>query len=211
MATTRLTGDFAEICDCYTICPCWADDTPDENHCNAVYVWTFDERSMVEDHDVGGRSFAAASFHGVGRGSQSVLFADAALPSAAQRALIAAFSAGEGTTLGEVSKMLGTVVSSGAAAITRRRSGGEWEILVEAQGIRLAYAKGKPAHMDGRIDPMTLHDSALHHELGLVGPAVVQEMDRFEAAVSPLPGGPVAYAGRAGMVARFNYSNRRRE
>jgi hypothetical protein len=211
MAITRLTGVFAEICDCYTICPCWADDTPDENHCNAVYVWTFDKGSLVAGHDVGGHSFAAATFHGVGKGSQSALFADAALPQRVQQALFATFSGEAEQTLGDVATMLGTVISTDAAAITHAHKGSAWTITVEAEGVRLAYAEGKPAHMDGRIRPMTLRDSALHHELRLVSPAVVQEMGRFEMAISPLPGAPFAYSGRAGMTARFSYSGTLRE
>jgi hypothetical protein len=62
--------------------------------------------------------------------------------------------------------------------------------------------------MEGRSQPLTLNDTALDDELGIDGAVTVQKVDRFEMAVSPLPGGPFVYSGRSGMAAKFNYSGR---
>jgi hypothetical protein len=205
-----LTGEFVECCDCYTICPCWANDKPDEDHCSAIYVWTFDEGSTIGVHEVGNRSVVAASFHGSRGGSQSALYVDHALSSEARQALLDAFSGNGGDTLRDLSQLLGTIIDSGPARVVRSEKGGQWEILVEVDERRLAYATGAPAHMDGGAKPLAIDHSALHHELRLKGPVVVQTMERFEMAVAPLPGAPFAYAGRAGMIARFDYSSRKR-
>jgi hypothetical protein len=59
----KLKGKFIECCDCYTICPCWVKDRPDEDHCSSLYIWTFDEDAQIEGKDIGGKSVAAAAFH----------------------------------------------------------------------------------------------------------------------------------------------------
>lgn len=34
-----LSGQFIETCDCKSLCPCWADDEPDEEHCTGLFAW----------------------------------------------------------------------------------------------------------------------------------------------------------------------------
>lgn len=59
----KLAGEFVECCDCYTICPCWVNERPDEDHCSSLYIWTFENGSQIEGHDIGGKSVAAAAFY----------------------------------------------------------------------------------------------------------------------------------------------------
>jgi hypothetical protein len=59
----RLAGTFIECCDCYTICPCWVDDTPDEDHCSGIYLWHFDATSALRGHGLAGRCLAIAAYH----------------------------------------------------------------------------------------------------------------------------------------------------
>ncbi len=59
----QLKGWFLECCDCFTICPCWVSERPDEDHCSALYVWTFSEGATIEGHDISHKSIVAATFH----------------------------------------------------------------------------------------------------------------------------------------------------
>lgn len=209
MAPNSLKGEFIECCDCYTICPCWASDRPDEDHCSAIYIWTFDKGSLIGGEDVGEHSVVAASFHGNRGGSQSALYADSRLPPRTQALLLDAFTGKGGETLQGLARLLGTVIDRGAATISNSRTGtdvnAEWTIEVSVEQVRLAYATGRPAVMDEERLALTIDNSALHQELQLEGPVAVQKMQRFEMAIAPLPGAPFAYAGRAGMRARFDY------
>lgn len=129
-----------------------------------------------------------------------------------QQLLIDAFAGKTVASLQGLARLIGTVIDSGAARITRRlipygTNQGHWEVIVEVDGNRLAHATGTDATMEGRTKPLTLNNTALHDELGLHNLAVtVQAVDRFEMAVSPLPGGPFVYSGRSGMSATFDYS-----
>jgi hypothetical protein len=59
----KLAGEFVECCDCYTICPCWVNERPDEDHCSSLYIWTFDDDAHIQGHPIGGKSVAAAAFY----------------------------------------------------------------------------------------------------------------------------------------------------
>ena len=204
----KLSGDFIECCDCYTICPCWVSERPDEDHCSALYVWTFAKGSVVEGHDIGGKSVVAASYHGNRGGTQSALYVDDSLDlEKSGEPLLALFSGGRGGTLGDLANLLGTIVVTGQATIDRTPAAGqEWQVTVTVDGSRLALGRGQAAEIKGEPDPIVLGNTALHKELKLVGLVTVQTVDRFEFAVSPLPAGPFVYAGRSGMMAHFDYS-----
>ena len=38
-----LRGDFLEVCNCKTICPCWTGRAPDEEVCTGVFAWVIDD------------------------------------------------------------------------------------------------------------------------------------------------------------------------
>lgn len=230
-----LKGNFLECCDCYTICPCWVKEQPDEDHCNSLYIWTFDEEARIAGEPIGGKYVAAASFfvsrrnkqqegdsppakYGIRNVMQSAIYVDRTLGKSARDALTDAFT-GTGKTfikeLEGLSKLLGTVVDRGEAEFKVKRAeenGGSWEVTVEVVSSdlgytsHLAHAKGMTAKVDDRYNPLKLENTALHSKLGLVEAVEVQEVERFEMAVSPLPGGPFVYSGRAGMKGRFKYN-----
>jgi hypothetical protein len=208
LSTDKLTGQFVECCDCFTICPCWVHDRPDEDHCSSLYVWTFDEGAQIEGKAIGGKSVAAVAFHGNRNGTQSAIYVDMTLDAPTQQALLDAFCGKTNERLKSLERLLGTIVLQGPAQILYKHDKLGWEVTVEAEKSRVAHATGTDAKMEGRSKPLTLNDTALDDELGLDGPVTVQKVNRFEMAVSPLPGGPFVYAGRAGMAAQFNYNAR---
>lgn len=209
MATSadfKLHGQFLECCDCFTICPCWVNDRPDEDHCSAIYVWTLGADCVIDRQPVPeGTSVVAASFHGNRSGTQSAILVDERLTPALQRLLIDAFSGRTVQRLQDLQRLVGTIVHAGPARIDVTRNGKRWEVSVSAEGSQLARAHGGPATMEGRQKPLTLQDTALHDELGLSAAVEVHRVERFELAVSALPGGPFVYAGRSGMAAPFAY------
>jgi hypothetical protein len=206
--TDKLKGRFVECCDCFTICPCWVHDRPDEDHCSSLYIWTFDEDAQIEGKAIGGKSVAAVAFHGNRSGAQSAIYVDMTLDELTQQVLLDAFSGKTHERLQGLARLLGTVIVQGAAQIMHKQDNTGWEVTVQAEGSRIAHASGTHAKMEGRSKPLTLHDTALHDELGIEGAVGVQQVSRFEMAVSPLPGGPFVYSGRSGMAANFDYSGR---
>jgi hypothetical protein len=244
----KLKGKFVECCDCYTICPCWVNERPDEDHCSALYIWTFDDDAKIEGRDIGGKSVAAAAFYRSRSGvksanldandkpekllgrpqlsidpeqqnadgeekepssnMQSAIYVDDRMDKDVQQLLIDAFSGRTIKSLQSLQRLVGTVVDSGPAKIVREESNGEWTVTVEVEGSRIAHATGEATEMGKLAKPLTLNDTALHDELGIEGAVELQKVNRFEMAVSPLPGGPFVYSGRSGMAANFDYSGR---
>jgi hypothetical protein len=200
-----LSGTFVECCDCFTICPCWVADTPDEDHCSGLYVWTLDAGSKVAGLDVGGKSIAAATFHGLGGPGQAVLFVDETLGKAEQNALIEAFCGKRGGPLEDLAKLLGTILDAVPAKITTTFAAGSFDVSVTVKGSKLASAKGKPKLFKNEADPMIVDNSALEAKLGIRGVTQVQQMDNLSVSVAALPGGPYEFAGRSGMRGSFAY------
>lgn len=202
-----LKGDLIECCDCFTICPCWVNDKPDEDHCSALYVWKFYKGSTINGQDVEGKSMAAATFHGVGQGvGQAVIYADDTLAEDVRNLLLLAFAGKCDGPLKDLVSIFGEVIDTGIANITAIEDGASWTVKVTVGDTLLAQGSGKAKRLDGRQAAITLNHSALHKELGLhAGEVTVQTMSRYEIAVSPLPGGPFVYAGRSGMRGSFAY------
>ena len=206
----NLTGDFIECCDCFTICPCWVAQIPDEEHCSALYVWKFSTGSKIEGEDVSGKSVVAATYHGLRRASQSVVYVDDGIRSEATRdALIRAFSGKGGGPLAELSKLTGATIDAGSAEISATFEAGGWSVKVKAQAALLAQSSGVDREFEEQAGPVTLQKTALHKKLGLKGAAIIQNVEQFKMAVSPLPGGPFIFSGRSGMRGSFHYSNPR--
>lgn len=207
-ASYNLSGTFVECCDCFTICPCWVADKPDEDHCSGLYVWAFDAGSKVAGIDVGGASVAAATFHGNRAGGQAVLFVDETLGKPAQNALISAFSGRGGGALEDLSRLLGTIVDAGPARIETDFREGRFSVSVSIGTSKLAAANGEDKALDNKPLPMKLTDTALENELGIQGAVTVQEMERLAVSVATLPGGAYQFKGRSGMRGQFAYAHR---
>src|SRR5688572_9987186 len=58
----RLSGDFIELCDCRSVCPCWIGLDPDEDRCTGVFGWSVTS-GEVDGVDVAGRRVISVSFH----------------------------------------------------------------------------------------------------------------------------------------------------
>jgi hypothetical protein len=223
VASYDLSGTFVECCDCFTICPCWVSDIPDENHCSGLYVWTFDAGSKIGGKDVGGKSVAAASYHGLGVGGQAVLFIDSKLKKMERDRLATAFSGLSGGDLVALSKLLGSIIAIHPAAITAmydvrkvsNEKGVKKDTKVDTFDVAIAFgeksapfvtAKGEAKYLDYQDDPMTVENSALQKELGIRGVTEVQKMESLAVDVATMPIGPYVFKGRSGMRGRFHYS-----
>jgi hypothetical protein len=201
----NLSGTFVECCDCFTVCPCWVADTPDEDHCSGLYVWTLDAGSQVAGLDVGGKSVAAATFHGNRTGGQAVLFVDETLGKSEQNALIGAFSGKRGGPLEDLAKLLGTILDAVPANIATDFAADNFDVSITVKGSRQASAKGKPKLFKNEADPMIVDNSALEAKLGIRGATQVQQMENLSVSVAALPGGPYEFTGRSGMRGSFVY------
>jgi hypothetical protein len=204
-STYDLSGTFVECCDCFTVCPCWVADTPDEDHCSGLYVWTFDQGSGIAGFDVSYKSVAAATFHGNRAGGQAALFVDQTLAPSARNALIEAFSGRRDGPLQDLAKLLGTIISSEPATIQTTFDADEFHVSVTVGGSHQASAKGKAKYLDQQADPMTVNNTALEKELGIRGTVEVQDMENLNVSVAALPGGAYQFKGRSGMRGSFVY------
>ena len=229
-AETILKGQFLEFCDCYTICPCWVKDTPDEEHCSALYVWHFDPGCKIGGVDIGGKSVAMAAFHARRRGTQSAIFVDKTAAEEGKRLLRQAFSSAVSnpaqpaldpaltTAMAGLKVLLGDVVQTAEASIVLAAPAPgnpadqkHLQVTVsfeDDQGscTTLAKAQYSDAIMQGQSTTLTLDHSALHDELKLQGAVDVQRVERFEFDVASLPAAPFVLKARSGMRARFDYT-----
>ena len=232
---TILKGTFLEFCDCYTICPCWVNESPDEDHCSALYVWRFEEGAEIEGFSIEGTAMAIAAFHAKKQTTQSAVFLDERMadqPREILRGLVeaAADKRDEGDDvplLDGLARLLGSIVQISTARIElsspaeNNGAAGIWKLTLSYDQATLAEAHYKNAYMkairkgkndnqplEPRSNPLSLKDTALHDELSLQSDAVVQEVDRFDLSVPSLPGAPFSYAGRSGMSSWFDYSKK---
>jgi hypothetical protein len=204
----ELNGDFIECCDCFTICPCWVAEIPDEEHCSALYAWHFGKDSKIEGVDVAGRTVVAATYHGLRRASQSAIYVDDKIKDVAVRnALILAFSGKGGGPLKDLSSLTGATIDAGPAKIDVSFTKGEWTVDVHAASALIASGKGADREFEPQSGPVSVQKTALHQKLGLSGAVDIQDVSHFEIGLSPLPGGHFVFSGRSGMRGSFHYSN----
>jgi hypothetical protein len=223
-----LSGDFVECCDCFTICPCWVADLPDEDHCSGLYVWTFAEKSRIDGIDVSGMSIAAASFHAVRSGGQAMFFIDTgqALGTDAERAYHAILNtftgnidrADPGVNEGQLqalSKLLGTIIGDSKARIHSEFKTNSFHVSVTivdgkspGKKAKIAEATGGDWVFEGNATPMVIDHAALTDELGIQDKVRVQKMQGLTVNVAALPGSPLELIGRSGMRGNFHYLHR---
>lgn len=197
----KLTGDFVECCDCFTVCPCWVNDVPDEDHCSGLYLWSFADGSQIDGIPVGGMHVAAAAFHAVRSRGQAIFFIDAGKNAAAFEALRKAFSG-----LDALGKLLGDILDVREATITSTFDQKDFVVEVIVEKRRIAKAEGEDKKFAEADAPMTLRNAALTDELGIgPGEVRVQTMGDLTVDVAALPGGPLYLRGRSGMRGKFCY------
>lgn len=197
----KLTGDFVECCDCFTVCPCWVNDVPDEDHCSGLYLWSFAEGSQIDEIKVGGMHVAAAAFHAVRSRGQAIFFIDTGKNAAAFEALRKAFSG-----LDALGKLLGDILYVREATITSTFDQKDFVVEVIVEKRRIAKAEGEDKRFAEARPPMTLRNAALTDQLGIgSGEVRVQTMGDLTVDVAALPGGPLYLRGRSGMRGKFCY------
>jgi hypothetical protein len=230
-----LSGWFIESCDCESLCPCWIDDEPDDNHCTGLFAWAVQEGSLG-GVDVSGARIASVSTHNGRRrapegGRYSILFIDIGSVEeggAAFPALEGAFRAPEGGVLAELAEVNGVVLAARAARVEiEGKPGGpsNWCVRIhpaahgngaapadvralEAHGGLLAFDTDDAA--GAGVAPLTLDHTALDKELAVVGEGVEALVaSRFRVNLPSLPGGYVDRSNRSGMRGLFDYGRRR--
>lgn len=208
----ELKGDFVECCDCFTVCPCWVNDLPDEDHCSGLYLWSFGPGSEINGVSVAGMHVAAATYHAVRAGGQAMFFIDTGAAGFETGQLLFDTFAGKlsGSDLEALHKLLGVYLGFRLATITSTFGRSTFSVQIDIGGQNIATAKGSHKKFDKQAFPMTLKDTALSEELGIGGRTVtVQEMDSLTVDVAALPGGPLNFRGRSGMRSKFSYINKR--
>ena len=124
-APYQLTGLFYEACDCYTICPCWLGDDPDDGECTGVFAWDI-EQGTIDGVDVSGLRAVSVSHHSGLREEAKqrvVIFVDDRATRQQTDAIAAAFSGRLGGPLQELADILGELLAVERAPIVLRREG----------------------------------------------------------------------------------------
>ena len=69
-APYRFDGIFYEACDCFSVCPCWTGNNPDEGECTGVFAWAVEAGSNRWRRRRGAvRGERVASFRAAGEGA----------------------------------------------------------------------------------------------------------------------------------------------
>lgn len=199
-APYRLLGAFYEACDCYTICPCWTGNNPDEDQCTGIFAWEIEE-GTVDGVDVSGLRAVSVSHHTGFRGDEArqrvVLLIDDAATQRQSDALVAALTGSLGGPLQELAALLGALLGVEHAPITLRREGRLTTLTVGkrllVEGVAIEGPSGRPT---------TLTDGTLSEVLGT--PAEAGESWRMRVGL-PAHGMELDLRGRSTMTGRFSY------
>ncbi|WP_046867041.1 DUF1326 domain-containing protein [Microvirga massiliensis] len=195
----RLTGTFLELCDCYSVCPCWIDRPPDEGRCTGAFAW------MIDEGDIGGLNVAgcrvvSVSFHTGHRdtgGQEVFLYVDERASPDQFDALVPVFTGQAGGPLGELGKLMGVLRSTERAAITITNRGKHFSLTV---GDRVTGDAEVLVGADGKTTE--LHHGRLATVLGPV--AEVGTSSNLRVDLGGL-GHSVEVKGRAAMRGDFHY------
>ncbi|MGA5300088.1 DUF1326 domain-containing protein [Nucisporomicrobium flavum] len=195
----RMTGEFLELCDCYTVCPCWLGLSPDEDACSGAFAWSV-EKGVIGDVDVSGRRAVSVSFftdHRDTGGQEVFLFVDDGADDRQLELLAAAFTGELGGPLGELSTLLGTLYTRERTTIEIQRVGRITSLRAGRQvsGVSTTLLGG-----DGQV--MRLASGRLSEVLG--DPAEVGQSATFRADLGP-ERPSVEVSARSAMRGRFHY------
>lgn len=198
-ASYALDGEFLEVCDCHTICPCWTGSRPDEDACTGVFAWVV-ETGMIDGIDVGGQVAVSVSTHTGHRENSKqrvMLFVGEGSSEAQSEALAGAFGGRFGGPLGELTELLGELLGIERLPIEVSFSPRRASLTV---GRRIAAETSSILGPSGL--PTTLADAKLSTVLG--SPAEVGVSHRFKVG---LPGHSIDLdlRGRSAMRGRFKY------
>ncbi|WP_043345533.1 DUF1326 domain-containing protein [Belnapia moabensis] len=194
-----MQGTFLEVCDCWTICPCWTGRGPDEDVCTGVFAWVI-ENGRIDDVDVGGLTAVSVSTHTGHRkdAQQRVqIFVSDDADDAQALALAGAFSGLYGGPLGELGRLLGDLAGVARAPIEIDLAARRAKLTV---GRSIATETKTLTGLNG--EPMTLAGARLSNVLGT--PAEVGESLRLKVGMPSL-GVQLDLQGRSAMRGRFSY------
>ena len=201
-APYRLIGSFYEACDCYTVCPCWTGNNPDEGQCTGIFAWDIEDGS-IDGVDVTGLRAVSVSHHTGFRGDEArqrvVIFVDDTATQRQSDALVAAFTGSLGGPLQELADLLGELLAVEHAPVTLRREG---RLTTLSVGRSLLVEGTTNEGPSGRR--MTLTDGKLSDVLG--SPAEVGESWRFRVGLSR-HGMDMDLRGRSTMSGGFSYEH----
>lgn len=201
-APYRLQGSFFEACDCFTVCPCWTGDDPDEGQCTGIFTWDI-EQGSIEGIDVAGLRAVSVSHHkgfrGEGASQRVVMIIDDTATQRQTDALVAAFTGSLGGPLQELVSLLGELVAVEHASITLR-SEGRLTTLTVGDRIRVHGTTTEGAF--GRL--VSLSEGTLSTVLGT--PAEVGESWRFRIALAAHDL-ETDLRGRSTMRGHFSYEH----
>lgn len=199
LAPYALRGQFLEVCDCHTICPCWTGRAPEEDVCTGVFAWVI-EAGQIDGVDVAGQRAVSVSTHQGHRdnGHQRVMiFVGDEASDAQASAMAGAFSGRFGGPLGELATLLGELLAVERAPIDvslgKRRA-------TLSVGRRIAAEATSLVGPDGQAT--TLANARLSSVLG--SPAEVGISQRFKVGL-PGRGIDLDLRGRSAMRGAFDY------
>jgi hypothetical protein len=199
-APYQLLGSFYEACDCYSVCPCWTGNHPDEGQCTGIFTWDI-EQGSIDGVNVTGLRAVSVSHHSGFRGDEAqqrvVIIIDDTATQRQTDALVAAFSGSLGGPLQELADLLGALLAVEHAPITLRREGRLTTLNV---GQRILVEGTTSEGPSGRLT--TLSDGKLSNVLG--SPAEVGESWHFRVGLSSHDM-DLDLRGRSTMSGRFSY------
>jgi hypothetical protein len=198
-APYRFKGMFYEACDCYTICPCWTGDSPDEGECTGVFAWDIEE-GKIDGVDVKGRRAVSVSQHQGHRDEARqhvVLFIDPEATEEQAEVLAAALSGNLSGPLGQLAEILGELAGVERAEINLERQGRNTKLTVGRRIQVEGMANEGPAG-----EATTLSGGKLSAVLG--SPAEVGVSRRFRVGL-PAQAMDLDLRGRSTMSGRFSY------
>ena len=196
-----LSGRFFELCDCYTICPCWVGQAPTDGRCTGAFGWRIDAGD-IGGHDMSGRCVVSVSFHTGHRdtgGQEVYIFVDDGADDAQFEVLVSTFTGGSGGPLGELGRLMGVLSSHERAPI---------ELATE--GDQLTITVGRAITGDAKVlyggdqHVTELAHGYLSEVLGT--PAEVARSSAFRVDIG-LAGISLEVRGRAAMRGSFHYRN----
>jgi hypothetical protein len=198
-APYHFQGRFYEACDCFTICPCWSGNSPDEDECTGVFAWEI-EKGYIDGIDVAGRRAVSVSYH-LGHRKQAsqqvIIFVDSKATPEQIDALVAALSGNLGGPLGELSYLLGELIGVEKAQINFKRQDRTTKLtvgqLIQVEGTSSSGSAGRA---------IMLSNGQLSTVLG--SPTEVGVSGRFRVGLSEY-GMDLDLRDRSTMSGRFSY------
>ncbi len=199
--TYDLSGQFFELCDCYTICPCWVGEAPSEGRCTGAFGWSITD-GYIGRHDMTGRAVVSVSFHTGHRNTSSqdvYVFVDDGADDEQFEVLVGTFTGQHGGPLGELGRLMGSLQAHERAPIELSVVGDDLTVTVGraiSGSARVLYGGDKQV--------TELSHGYLSEVLGT--PAEVARSSTFRVNID-LTGLAIEVSGRAAMRGAFHYVN----